>query len=654
MLTSDSTTASPELAPFIRMFEESEEQGREERERAERDRDYYDGFQWTHDEAATLEDRGQPVVAFNLIQRKVDFLSGLEKQSRKDPKAFPRNPGDEGAARAATDALRYVCDDSMWDEVRSEAWENIIVEGTGAVMVGAAKGRQGIDPTLVHIPWDRLFWDPHSRRADFSDAAYLGIVTWYDVADAKGLWGESEAIIDAAWNSGKDSRTFDDKPTDKLWADYNRKRVRVVEVFYKAGSAWMTCTMTRAGFLSPPAPSPYLDEEGQPENPIKAISLRVDRKNKRYGDVRVMIDPQDELNKRHSKALHLITMSQTRVSPASGMDAEQVRRERAKPDGIFTGEKEDFDFVPTNDMAVGNLNLMQHATDFINGLGANAALQGKNEADMSGRAILAQQQGGMVEIARSMDRLRSLSLAVYRAVWNRVRQYWDAERWIRVTDDDRNLRFVGLNQPITLEMLAQEVMEGDQEAMAKAARLVGQDVLQAALQGDQQAMAYLGEFVRQFGKQVVEIRNAVNEIDIDITIDEGMDTPTVQAEQFDTLVKMVPNMFPQGMPPPVLEMLIEASSLRDKDKLLQILDDLSAPAQPDPMEEQVKQLQLAGAAAEVDKTVSEAEKNRAQAATAGTTDPMEPIFRAAEIETDQFNAVTDRMQAMQPAEPAGA
>jgi hypothetical protein len=114
---------------------------------------------------------------------------------------------------------------------------------------------------------------------------------------------------------------------------------------------------------------------------------------------------------------------------------------------------------------------------------------------------------------------------------------------------------------------------------------------------------------------------------------------------------MLPGMFPQGAPPEAIKMLIMASALRDKDKLAEIMDQANA---PNPMAEQQQQLQMAGAEAQVEKTKSETAKNLAQAQNAGQTDPAEHMLRAAEIETDQYNAVTDRMQAMQPEPKAAA
>jgi hypothetical protein len=644
------------VSPLVSMFEASEEATRDARTKSERDRDYYDGKQLTSDEVSTLKKRGQPPVIYNRIQRKVDYLSGLEKQQRKDPKAFPRNPDDESAAEAATDAIRFVCDDVNWDVKRSAAWDDLLIEGTCAVMVIHKDGKAGPDPDIVQIPWSRLFYDPHSSKPDFSDAAYMGIVTWYDLEEAEQKWPEGKDVLESTLASDKDTETYDDKPKDKMWADAKRKRVRVIEGYYKKQGQWYRCVATKGGELEASAPSPYLDEDGKPENPIKAVSLYVDRENNRYGAVRVLIDPQDEINKRRSKGLHLISMRQVRVSRVAEDDPEKIRRELAKPDGVVIGDKDDFEILPTSDMARGNFEMLQEAKNEIDLLGANAALAGKNENDMSGRAILAQQQGGMVEVARMFDRLRSLSIEVYRAVWNRVRQFWEGERWVRITDSENNLKFVGLNQQVTVAMLAQEVMQGDEEAMQKASQLVGPQLLQAALQGDPQAQAMVGMFVQQRGQEVVEVRNAVNELDVDIVIDEGMDTPTVQAEQFDALVKMLPALGPVGQSPQIVKLLIEASQLRNKSKLLEMLEEGPSPEQQQAEQEQ-QEIAKAGAVAQVKEIESKAVLNQAKAQQAATpaepqsVDPIDQLrvqLEGVQTQIDGFRAETERMEALKP------
>lgn len=570
-----------DLTTLVTQFESAEEMTLDARKLAERDRDYFDEKQLTADEEAALKKRGQPIIIKNRIKRKVNAMLGLEKQTRKDPRAFPRNPNDEDAARAATDALRFVCETTRWDDVRSQAAKELAIEGTCAIKVGVKKTKEGVDPDIKRVAWDRFYYDPHSVAFDFTDATYKGEVVWLDLDQAIARFPDAKDILEVTVNNAQDSNTYDDTPKWRLWADHKRKRVRLCEHYWKAESGWRYAIFTKGGFVTEPAQSPYLGHDGEPECPIKAVSLYVDRDGNRYGEVRTMIGPQDEVNKRSSKALHLITQRQIRVSPNVAQDPRDVRKELSRPDGVFIGEQGDVEILPTNDMASGNLALLQEAKAEIDLLGPNAALGGKNERDLSGRAILAQQQGGMTELATYLDCIKTLSLSVYRSVWARVQQYWDGPRWIRVTDDDRNLRFVGINQPITVLQAEAKKMGIDKANMAKA---------------DPEAVAYLEALAQMpIAQQVTGIENPVAEIDIDIIIDEGIDSPTAQAEQFETIVQMLPGLAPAMADPAramkIMEFVTQASSLRDKDKLLEILK--GDEQQGDPAEAAAMQAQMA-------------------------------------------------------------
>jgi hypothetical protein len=581
------------LIQYVREFETSEEATQDSRKLAERDRDYYDEKQWTAEEKSALEKRGQPAVTYNRIKRKVNALLGLEKSTRKDPKAFPRNPDDEAAAQAATDAIRYVCEDSRWDDKRSLAAKELAVEGTCAVMVGVRRGKGGIDPDIRRISWDRFYYDAHACEFDFTDASYMGVVIWMDMDKALARWPDAKDVLETTMASYSTAETYDDKPKWQMWADYKRKRVRICEHYCLGTDGWTFSLFTKAGFIVEPQPSPYLGDDGEPECPIKAVSLYIDRDNNRYGEVRTMIGPQDDFNKRRSKSLHLISQRQVRISQNVQMDAREVRKELSRPDGVFVGDKDDVEVLPTNDMAAANLQLMQLAGQEMELLGPNAALQGKADQGMSGRAILAQQQGGMNEAATYLDCIRVLSLAVYRSVWSRIQQHWTGERWVRVTDNEQNLRFVGLNQAKTALQMMAEKMGITKETLPQA--------MQEAPQMVQQLQAFAADPRSQ---QVVAVENNVAELDVDIVVDEGIDTPTVEAEQFDTLLKMVGT----GAIPIPPDVLIEASSLRNKDRLLEMLKQ-----GPSPEQQKAVEIQLAGEAAKVEETQSKTAKNMADA-----------------------------------------
>lgn len=593
------------LADFVQQFEESEDATRDSREKAERDRDYYDEKQWTAAEKDKLKARGQPDVTYNRIKRKVNAMQGLEKQTRKDPKAFPRTPQDEAAAHAATDVLRYVCDDSRWDDKRSEASKELAVEGTCAIMVGVKQVKEGIDPDVRHIRWDRFYHDPHSADFDFADAAYMGVVIWSDLDKVVAKYPEAKDVLEATWIAARDSETYDDRPKHSLWADYRRKRVRLCEHYALTAEGWTFCIFTKGGFVVEPMASPYLDDEGKPECPIKAVSLYVDRDNNRYGEVRTMIGAQDEINHRRSRALWASNARQVRVSNNVGKDAKEIARELAKPNGVLVAEAGEVEILQNNDFAE-NLQLLQEAKAEIDLQGPNAALGGKNERDMSGRAILAQQQGGMTELATYLDRIKTLSLSVYRSIWARVRQHWNGERWIRITDNENNMKFVGINQPVTMVQKAAEQFGVTKENMGQA---------------DPQIMAQLQALANDpRGQQVVSVENNLAELDVDITIDEGIDTPTIAAEEFQSLVQLA-GTGTVVIPPDVL---IEASSLRNKERLLEMMKQGPSPEEQQ-MQQQAVQIKMAGEAAKVAKTESETAENYAQIENMGAKTQLEAL-----------------------------
>lgn len=607
---------------FITDFEDAERITYDARAKSEQCRDYFDDKQLTEQETTALKKRGQPVVVFNEVKPKVKTMLGLEKQTRKDPKAFPRNPDDEDAARACTDAIRYVCDDSRWDDVRSNAAKNIAIEGTGAVFIGVKATKQGYDPEIRKVAWDRFYYDPYSAEDDFADAKFKGLVVWLDLDEARKMYPDADEVILDTWKSSSAGETYDDKPKYKTWADHKRRRVRLCEHYFRDGDEWMYCVFTGAGFVVDPMPSPYVGPDGAPECPIKAISLYVDRDNNRYGEVQSMISPQDEINKRRSKALHTSNTRQLRVSPATGMSADKVRKELARPDGVFVGEQGDVEVLNTADMLMGNLNLMQDAREHIHRVGANSAMAGKDTGGQSGKAIALQQMGGMTEAADYLDAIRRLSLEVYRSVWARVRQFWTDERWIRVTDDEKNVRFVGLNRPVTaIQQIAKQM--GVTKDNADEAPPEVQQQLQMMAQDPRSQM-------------VVAIENNVTELDVDILVDEGVDTPTIQAEQFSQLSQMFPAA-PDNIKPKMFELLIRNSAFREKDE---VLEALTAP--PDPAQQQMAammqqmqtmlaQLEVAGKQAEVEKTQSETAENIAQAEAIGARTQMDAFKTGAGI-----------------------
>ncbi|MGB5280488.1 MAG: hypothetical protein WBN37_04145, partial [Arenicellales bacterium] len=127
------------------------------------------------------------------------------------------------------------------------------------------------------------------------------------------------------------------------------------------------------------------------------------------------------------------------------------------PDGHFElkGDAklgEDFGIIPTDSAAIGTFNILQNAITSLAEIGGNQIV----DEGASGRSKEITAQNKMIELGPVLDTHRQCSKRVYRQVWNRIKQYWTAEKWVRVTDDENKLKFVMLNQPMTFRMALEE------------------------------------------------------------------------------------------------------------------------------------------------------------------------------------------------------
>jgi hypothetical protein len=582
-----------EHARLVTMFEESEDATRDNSQKAERDVDYYDGKQWTEDQARTLRKRGQAALMDNHIKPKIRFLQGLEQSKRTEPKASPRTPNAEQDSNSCTDALRFVCDQNKFNKIRSKVFKDILAAGWGGYEVTAEQRPGRENPVIIirRCPWDRMGWDPYSAEDTFEDCAHRFLVRWMDRSEAIAEYGDQAGqVFDETVTFGNVGGMFDDKPKQTAWISRSngRWRVRVVQLYYRHFETDQICfaEFTRGGLLNY-GPSPWLDEYGQPEDPYAWGSANVDRDNNRYGEIRQLIDLQDGINHRTSKFQHQISTRQTfRTETALGsMSALELRRQLARPDGdivlapgIEFGKQ--FGIIPTMDMAERQFELLQQHEQRFASSGPNVSMMGKGSNDQSGRAILANQQGGSMEAQPVFDTLHEMDLQLYRKVWNRIRQFWTAEQWVRVTDDMQNLRWVGLNVPMQDEM--------------------GNPVIDP-----------------QTGQP--KMQNQLSQLDVDIELDEAPSMGTMQDEEFGKmteLAKVVPSL--QQLP---AQAWLEMSNLRSKGKISKIIQQAQ---QPSPEQQQAKAIALQGEAAKVQETQSKVALNLANAREKGMGSDGQP------------------------------
>jgi hypothetical protein len=522
-------------------------------------RHYYHGDQWTEVEIAALRRRKQPVVTSNRIVRKIDAVVGLVERLRQDPKAYARTPKHDEGAELATATLRFVLDNNDWKSKSSRIARAGGIDGISGLEYDLVPGDEG-DPSLeMHIAYgDGFFYDPRSVDEGFTDARYLGIAKWVDLEQAKEMFPGKAAEIDSLMESGADQTAVVETDRSRNWINTNEKKVRLADHWYIKGGKWRWCMYIGTVMLMQGV-SPFIDEKGKTFARYRMFSASVDHDGDRYGFVRNLKSPQDEVNHRRSKALHLLNTRRVVSEKGAVDDIEVARREWAKPDGWVEtnpGLKMEPDQTAISDFK-GQLEMLQEAKNEIENFGPNPALIGQGLEDSSGRAIQLLQQAGIAELGPYLSAYKNWKLRVYRDIWNIIQRYWTAERWIRVTDDQNIAQFFQINK-----------------------------------QG-----------LDEYGRPAIV--NAIGSLDVDIIIDEGPDAVNMQGDSMMVLQSLGPQFMAQ-FPDIALELSPLPNSVK-KPMLDKIKQKQEAPPPPDP---KVMALQ---AKAQLDAQTAQREDQRATA-----------------------------------------
>jgi hypothetical protein len=636
-------------------FADWDEATADDRELQENDRDFYDGIQWTDEEVDQLNARGQPIITKNRIAPKVNYVLGTETESRVDPRAYPRTMHHELDSEAVTDALRYKADENKFDQIRSAVAQNMLIEGYG----GAVFSAEGEEFELTHVPWDRIYYDPHSRRSDFGDAWYVGVYLWMYREELEASYPDKADLVEQTYSPIGLTLSTDDRPS--RWWSKKDNRVRVFETYYKGvvgeGAAarfeWFTCKWSYAGFLEEPRIVDFADEHGRTWCPMIITSGFITRENSRYGIVRNMISPQEEINKRSSKALHQIHTTRVMAETGAVHSPDEFQAQMARPDGyaeVAPGRLRDGSIqpIPNTDLAAAQLGMLEQAKQEIDQIGPHAALVAADQRQQSGRLFIARQQAGTMELKPVFDHLKQWTLDAYRRYWWLIRQRWTNEKWIRVRDNEGEVgyRFVALNREMTRgERLVELMQDHGHELDMAVAHVMGPlgkrlwRQIQGMVQQQNQAMQQRAQQLQQQGQPVppfqplnplgllletdmakeVYTSNELPALDVDLVLDTVPESAIIQHEQFTELVELVKMSPTLAQNPQVVKAIIEASSLRDKQKLISLLDPPKDPQQEQMAQMQMQQMQAQMAAqmemmkAQIAKLQADAQKSTASA-----------------------------------------
>lgn len=472
------------------------------------DHDFYDGLQWAEDDAADLNERGQAAIVINKIKPAVDWLLGTEKRSRVDFKVLPRAEDDIQTAHVKTQLLKYLGDVNNVVFHRSRAFADAVIGGVGWLEDGVHSDPEDEPLFSRYEDWRNVWYDPLSVERDLSDARFIFRSKFIDLDVAIAMFPDKVPELKAA-ATAIESQAIDEyddfyylgsalpKDTHQqlsrrtylngAYVNNRRDRVRLIEFWHRVPA---NIQVVKGGFYDGYSTN-QLDETviasiqgNDTVSIVDAVRMQVrvtvmtesevlasrvspykhnrfpftpiwgyrrKRDNAPYGVVRNIRDVQEDLNKRASKALFILSTNQIIAHESAASDWDEVRAEVARPDGVILldgAPDAKFELNQDKQLAQQHIALMeQDARMILDVSGVTSENLGLESNAISGKAVQARQTQGSVVTAELFDNLRFAIQLQGETQLSLVEQFITEEKTIRLTGAKGGTDFLSMNTP---------------------------------------------------------------------------------------------------------------------------------------------------------------------------------------------------------------
>ena len=556
---------------------------------------FVSGDQWSEEDKSAMDEQGRIAPVFNRVGPMIDAVSGAEITNRQQVQYFPREVGDSGVNEVLTKGGEYFRDECDAGVEESDSFFDALVCGIGATetRMDYEEDQDGaicvdrIDPL-------ELSADPTARKRNLLDARYIRRKRPYSKAEFEQLWPgqmpETDAEVSPVHHTDpRDAYGDDDEATreDEVFVReyqwFETVTVYVVEnpenpehtveigadqheeIQAEAASTGVTIRSVkqrrRRYWKAVVAGGNILEHGELPDGEFtyKFITGKRDRnKGVWYGLVKPMQDPQRWANQFFSQLLAILASSAKGgliAETTAVKDVATFEKDWANPNKVTWVNPGAIDSIqPKQPSAVPAAipQLMDFAIASIRDTtGVNQEMLGMVDRDQAGVLEHQRKQAAYGILSAFFDSLRRYRKHQGRLLLKYMQKYIPAGTLVRIVGEDGTAQYVPLAKS------------------AKTAKF-------------------------------------------DVVVDEAPAGPNQKERVWAMAMQMAPML--KDLDPDIWAKLIKYSPLPTA-----LADDIArsltekANQQPDPMQQQAAQIEMAGAQASVEKDRSAAELNRANA-----------------------------------------
>lgn len=428
---------------------------RECRLEAELVQDYYHNRQYTEEELAILEERGQPKETFNIIKLFARMLIGYYSNVTNTVVVNPVQKEDIPLASLLSDVVKYVMRDNNMQSEGDKIKLDGLLTGLMVAYIDVEEtgrydqfGRPIRRITIEHVPSNEVILDPMSRKEDYSDARFIHRFKWLSKEQIKSMFGA--------------------KKLNELVAYFNFLEENDTEFTYNYKEEFTGKFKRLDNYLV--VQSIVIDDNGDRWNiywsdnvilrkekitykevlfPYRVHKLHVSNKAEYYGIFREILETQKAINQALIKIQLMVNTQKAFVEEGAVDDIDEFAKNFNRVNAIIPIKSlQGIRIENLNAEVAQQYNIINAALDRIQRiLGINDSFLGMAYASDSGAKVKLQQNASIMSLRYITNRIEEFYRLLGWDIVNLVKQYYTANQVLRITDELTGEKWIEINKP---------------------------------------------------------------------------------------------------------------------------------------------------------------------------------------------------------------
>lgn len=434
---------------------------RDSREEASRIEDLYHNRQYTSQELAVLENRGQPPETFNVVKMFSRMLLGYYSTVVNTVNVQPRQQSDILTASLLNDIVKFTMEDNQFETEGDKIKQDGLIHGIMCVFENVIDtgekdefGRKIKRIELSHVPAAEIALDPASKLEDYSDARWIHRFKWLPEDTLRELFPKKQSVID-----GLDEYYNHLEEQDTEFEKYHTERFEGRFKQYDAYLLVHSIVTEKVGKKTKTYSVFWIEDQILEKKevsfrdvrfPYRVHKLNTSNKTEYYGVFREVEHSQKAINQAVVKIQLMVNTQKAFVQEDAIEDLDEFTDQFNRVNAVIPVKslngirvenlaREVLDQYAVIDRA---LNRIQKV------LGINDSFLGIAFASDSGRKVEVQKNSTIIALRHITARIQQFYRLLGYDITHLVKQFYTATQSLRIADDVLGQRWAEINQPL--------------------------------------------------------------------------------------------------------------------------------------------------------------------------------------------------------------